>query len=312
MMNRIWMHHFGEGIVETPDDFGTMSAPPSHPELLDYLALRFMQSGWSMKAMHKLIMMSSVYMEKGETNDSYARLDPNNRLLWHFNMRRLDFEPLRDSLLYIAGELDLKVGGQPVNILSEPYSMRRSVYGYIDRRNLPEMMNHFDFANPSMSTGKRHETTVPQQALFMMNSPLMVDVARKLLARPEMALAKDDAQRVHALYWMIFQRPAKPEEISLGLDFVKSVGSAAETPGAPAAELLQVSNPSEASDPTALKVKARAKLLADKKANNAAAKKGYGGITLVNPGERVERRPLTAWEKYTHALLMANEVIYYN
>src|SRR3954462_15397354 len=123
MVNPIWLPHFGEGFVTTPDDFGTMSAPPSHPELLDYLSARFVQSGWSVKSMHKLIMMSAVYQQKSDTNEAYAKLDPNNRLLWHYNMRRLDFEPLRDSLLYIAGELELKLGGQAVNILSEPYSM---------------------------------------------------------------------------------------------------------------------------------------------------------------------------------------------
>ena len=154
MVNRIWLHHFGEGFVTTPDDFGTMSGAPSHPELLDYLALRFMQSGWSIKTMHKLIMMSAVYQETSETNEAFAKVDPDNRLLWRANIRRLEFEPLRDSLLYIAGKLDLKLGGQPVNILSEPYSQRRSVYGYIDRRDLPEMMNHFDFANPGLPLGQ--------------------------------------------------------------------------------------------------------------------------------------------------------------
>ena len=323
MVNRIWLHHFGEGIVTTPDDFGTMSAPPSHPELLDYLAARFMQSGWSVKTMHKLIMMSSVYQQKGEANDKFARIDPNNRLLWHYQMRRLEFEPLRDSLLYIAGELDLKVGGQPVNILSEPYSMRRSVYGYIDRRNLPEMMNHFDFANPGMSTGKRHETTVPQQALFMMNSPLMVDVARKLLARPEMSLARNDSQRVHALYWMIYQRPPKPAEIELGLGYLKTLTDEGD-PANGDASALAVADAEKPADPVAdasananaaQKGKAaRAKLIAQRKAAAMAAaenRKGRG-FALVNPGERVDRKALTPWEKYTHALLMANEMVYYN
>jgi hypothetical protein len=316
MVNRIWLHHFGEGIVNTPDDFGTMSAAPTHPELLDYLASRFMQHNWSIKAMHKDIMMSAVYQQVTETNETYAKADPENALLWHFPMRRLDFEPLRDSLLYIAGELDLKVGGQPVNILSEPYSMRRSVYGYIDRRELPEMMNYFDFANPSMSTGKRHETTVPQQALFMMNSPLVVDVARKLLNRPEMTLAKTDAQRVHALYWMVYQRPPKPTEIELGLQFVSAM--------TPAADANQLASDAPAEDPTKPVVpqgRRKGKNGApagpaltpeQRKALAMANQKKRGGITLVNQGDMVDRAPLNAWEKYTQALLMANEMVYYN
>ena len=321
MVNRIWLHHFGEGFVTTPDDFGTKSGAPSHPELLDYLALRFMESGWSIKAMHKLIMLSAVYQERARPMRAHAKIDPDNRLLWRANIRRLEFEPLRDSLLYIAGKLDLTLGGQPVNILSEPYSERRSVYGYIDRRDLPEMMNHFDFANPGMPLGKRHETTVPQQALFMMNSPLMVDVARKLLARPEMAQAHDDSQRVHALYWMIFQRQAKPEEIKLGLGYLAAAALPLDanaqllgtsTSPAPAAMTVAANvAPESASAPTeAQKAKTKAARLAANKA--AAAGKRYGGVVLENAGERVERKALTPWEKYTQALLMANETVYYN
>ena len=301
MVNRIWLHHFGEGIVTTPDDFGTMSGAPSHPELLDYLSLRFMQSGWSVKAMHKLIMQSAVYQQSSETNDAFARIDPDNQYLWRANIRRLDFEPVRDSLLYIAGKLDLKVGGQPVNILAEPYSLRRSVYAYIDRRDLPEMMNHFDFANPGLPLGKRHETTVPQQALFMMNSPLMIEVARKLLARPEMAQAKDDSQRVHALYWMIFQRPPKPEETQLGLGYITAAGEPADP------TLLAMAETPEAPASAAGKF-GKGKAAGQKK---FAAAKRYG-FELQNTGEKVERKALSPWEKYTHALLMANETVYYN
>jgi hypothetical protein len=277
-----------------------------------------MQQGWSVKAMHKEIMMSAVYQQVTETNEAYAKADPENALLWHYPMRRLELEPLRDSLLYIAGELDLKVGGQPVNILSEPYSMRRSVYGYIDRRELPEMMNYFDFANPSMSTGKRHETTVPQQALFRMNSPLVVDVARKLLNRPEMSLAKTDAQRVHALYWMVYQRPPKPTEIELGLQFVKLM-----TPSEDANQLASnaepAPEPAKATEAVGRKkgkkggAPAAPQLTQEqRKALAQANQKKRGGITLVNSGDMVDRAPLNAWEKYTQALLMANEMVYYN
>ena len=293
-----------KALSRRPDDFGTQSGAPSHPELLDYLATRFMQSGWSVKAMHKLIMMSAVYQEKGETNATYANLDPNNRLLWRYNLRRLEFEPLRDTLLYISGKLDLTVGGHPVNILSEPYATRRSVYGFIDRANLPEMMNHFDFANPGMPLGKRHETTVPQQALFMMNSPLMVEASRALLDRPEMQQAKTDSQRVHALYWMLYQRPAKAEEIELGLGYIQAVEKekSSEAPPPPV---------SSASPDLPLNRMSREQIIEMRKTKIEQMRKG-GGFQLQNDGEKVDRRPMTAWEKYTQALLMANEAIYYN
>jgi hypothetical protein len=307
MVNRVWLHHFGEGIVSSPDDFGTQAAPPSHPELLDYLSARFVQGGWSVKALHKLIMLSATYQQKSDTNEKYAAVDPGNRLLWRYNIRRLDFEPLRDSLLYIAGKLDTKIGGQPVNILSEPYSNRRSIYGFIDRRNLPEMMNHFDFANPGMPSGKRHETTVPQQALFMMNSPLMVEVSRLLLDRPEMKPATADDKKIHALYWMIYQRPPRPEEVELGLAFLTA--TSAQT------ALAAEEEDAASTDPRAArrlgKLANLKKQQARKLQQQQQNRRGYG-LVLENEGERVERRPLTAWEKYAHALLMANEAVYYN
>ena len=137
MVNRIWLHHFGEGFVTTPDDFGNQSAPPSHPELLDYLAARFMEDGWSVKKMHKLIMLSSVYRQSSENNPRYAQIDPNNRLLWRANIRRLEFEAVRDSLLALGGNLDATMGGQSVNLGAPPYSKRRTIYGIVDRHNLP-------------------------------------------------------------------------------------------------------------------------------------------------------------------------------
>ena len=110
IVNRIWLHHFDEGIVTTPDDFGNQSAPPSHPELLDYLATRFMEEGWSIKKMHRLIMLSSVYQESSENNPRYAQIDPQNRWLWRANIRRMEFEEVRDSLLAIGGKLDETIG----------------------------------------------------------------------------------------------------------------------------------------------------------------------------------------------------------
>src|ERR1051325_11185480 len=126
MINRLWLHHFGEGFVPTPDDLGSMSESPSHPELLDYLASRLIAQGWSLKKMHRLIMLSSVYQQSSANNPRFAQIDPNNRLLWRANIRRLEFEALRDSLLAIGGALDKTMYGRPVDLEKEPYSTRRT------------------------------------------------------------------------------------------------------------------------------------------------------------------------------------------
>src|SRR6185369_5337269 len=136
MVNRIWLHHFGEGFVSTPDDLGTMSEAPSHPELIDYLASRFVEEGWSVKKMHRLIMLSSVYQQSSANNPRYAQIDPFNRLLWRANIRRLEYEALRDSLLAIGGGLDKTMYGRPVDMERNPDSRRRTVYAKIDRQDV--------------------------------------------------------------------------------------------------------------------------------------------------------------------------------
>ncbi|HMJ88854.1 MAG TPA: PSD1 and planctomycete cytochrome C domain-containing protein, partial [Candidatus Acidoferrum sp.] len=220
MINRIWQHHFGEGFVSTPDDFGTMSEAPSHPELLDYLSMQFINNGWSIKKIHKQIMMSAVYQQSSANNPRYAQIDPNNRLLWRANIRRLEFESVRDSLLAIGGTLDTQIYGRPVDLFKEPYSNRRSVYGFLDRQNPADTLVNFDFANPDMTNGKRHQTTVPQQALFFMNNPLVVESAKHLVSRSDFSALASDEQRIRFLYQTIYQRTPSSEEVELGLDFI--------------------------------------------------------------------------------------------
>ncbi len=222
MVNRIWLHHFGEGLARTPDDFGARGDPPSHPELLDYLAARFMAEGWSIKRIHRLIMLSSVYQQSSEENPRYAQIDPENRLLWRMNKRRLEFEALRDTILAIGGDLDLTLGGRPVKLDAEPYSLRRTVYGYVDRRNLPSMYQAFDFANPDLTTSKREATVVPQQALFMMNSALVAEQARNLVRRVDVKAQTRDEARIDTLYKLIYQRPPTELEIKLALNYLRS------------------------------------------------------------------------------------------
>ena len=292
MVNRIWLHHFGEGFVPTPDDLGTMSEPPSHPELIDYLASRFVEEGWSVKKMHRLIMLSSVYQQSSANNPRYAQIDPFNRLLWRANIRRLEYEALRDSLLAIGGGLDKTMFGRPVDFEKEPNSTRRTIYGLVDRSDVQDVMVNFDFANPDLPSGRRHETTVPQQALFLMNSPLVVEQAKKLVTLAEFNSCQDDTARIEFLYQRVYQRPARPEEIALGLEFV------AQTPEPEklaAEETVQaVSNDGR---------KFRQKQLAKQQ----QYRRGGG-----NSSEFKKRPPLKAWEEYTHALLQANEASFVN
>jgi hypothetical protein len=257
--------------------------------LLDYLASRFVADGWSIKKVHRLIMLSSTYQESSANNPRYAQVDPNNRLLWRANIRRLEFEALRDSLLEIGGNLDLSMYGRPVDIEREPYSTRRTIYGLVDRSDVADVLINFDFANPDLPSGRRHETTVPQQALFLMNSPLVVEQAKKLTALSEFNSCRDDEGRVAFLYDRIYQRPPSPEETKLGLEFVA---------GAPEPETVAVD------DSSIQEVSNDARKFRPKQFAKQQARKG---------GANQRRRPpLKAWEEYAHALLQANEVSFLN
>ncbi len=229
MVNRIWMYHFGEALVPTTSDFGTRSTPPSHPALLDYLSASFMENGWSVKKMHKLMMLSSTYQQASTHNPRYSQMDPGNKLLWRMNIRRLDFESLRDTLLALGGKLDLSVGGNPVDI-TKPETTRRTVYGYVDRRNLPEVFNHFDFANPDLTTSKRYFTIVPQQSLFLMNNPMVIQQARNLVERPDFRSQGDEERRVKMLYDLVLQREPSQEEVKMGLRFLESLPGVTDMP----------------------------------------------------------------------------------
>jgi len=237
-VNRVWLRHFGEGLVTTPDDFGLRSDPPTHPELLDYLAARFVEEGWSLKKLHKLMMLSATYQQSSDENPRFAQIDPGNRLYWQMNRRRLDFEALRDTILYIGGRLELEpMGGPGVMLDAEPYPTRRSVYAYIDRVRVPNMFQAFDFANPDLTTGKRNETIVPQQALFMMNSPLVVEQARNLTLRSDFKAQTKAEDRIKLLYKLIYQREPTDVETKLALDYIRGeYGVTTAKPGAQAWE----------------------------------------------------------------------------
>lgn len=230
MVNRIWMHHFGKGLVTTPSDFGVRGELPTHPELLDYLATYFMDHGWSMKEMHRLLMLSRTYQESSVPTAAQMRVDADNKLLGHMNRQRLDFEGIRDSMLAVTGTLDETIGGRPVDILEPPYSKRRTLYAYLDRQNLPGIYRTFDFADPNAHAPQRYATTVPQQALYLMNSSFVEEMARQVVVRPGIAAQKTSEARIQQLYRVLFGRSPSADEVALGLGFLKKSEGEQDTP----------------------------------------------------------------------------------
>ncbi|WP_422926965.1 PSD1 and planctomycete cytochrome C domain-containing protein [Singulisphaera sp. PoT] len=228
IVNRIWLQHFGVGLVSTPSDFGVRSDPPSHPELLDYLSQGFLKENWSIKSVHRAIMLSSTYQQGSDNNLAYLERDPEDRLLWKFPKRRLDFESMRDAFLAVSGQLDPTIGGRSVMIGEAPYPPRRTIYGFIDRQNLDGVYRTFDFASPDATSARRFVTTVPQQALFLMNSPFVVEQARALTA--SVASTTGDEKRIKALYRRIFGREAEASEIKVGIQFLNYQSQKHSTP----------------------------------------------------------------------------------
>ena len=222
VVNRVWLHYFGVGLVRTPSDFGLRSDPPSHPELLDYLASRFIDERWSIKQLQRWIVLSSVYRQSSADIPANAQIDPANQLLWKMNRRRLDFEATRDALLAVAGRLDTKVGGLAVEITTEPSTPRRTIYGFVERQNLPGIFRTFDFASPDTTSPQRFSTTVPQQALFLINSPFVVHRAQDLVRRVSEPDQRSDTERVRSLYRLAYQREPDAREKELAMRYIAS------------------------------------------------------------------------------------------
>lgn len=219
MVNRIWEHHFGQGIVRTPSNFGELGDRPANPELLDYLAAEFVKNGWSVKKLQRTIMLSATYRLSAEPNATDAAADPENRLSWRYNRERLDAESLRDDLLFVSGKLDLKEGG-----LAERFSgknEKRTVYCFVSRRKLDAPLALFDFPNPINTSEQRMATNVPPQRLYFMNNQWVIDQAKAFAAR---LTAADDAKKIDEAYRLLFQRAPQPDEKKLGLEFLQQAG----------------------------------------------------------------------------------------
>ena len=229
LVNRLWQHHFGRGLVATPNDFGTRGQAPTHPELLDYLAQKFITSGWSVKAMHRELLLSHTWQLSSASNDP---ADPENRLWSRAERRRLDAESIRDSLLFVSGKLDLTPGGahpfpavhtwgftQHNQFFATYDTKQRTVYQMQQRLRRHAFLALFDGADPNSSTAVRQQSTTPLQSLFVMNDAFIHENAAEF-ARHVSQSAPDDPQRIHKAFQILYARPPQPEEVQISTEYL--------------------------------------------------------------------------------------------
>ena len=241
-VNRVWHYHFGRGIVATLSNFGKLGSPPTHPELLDTLAVRFMEAGWSVKWLHRQIMLSAAYQLSSVQDAANMATDPGNEYLWRMTPRRLDIEAWRDAMLSVAGKLDPQVGGPSIDQVTpgikgvegfnfftrlngfeadNPAGRRRTLYTVISRYSPNATLTLFDFPEPNVTSDQRHATTVPQQQLFVLNSPFILEMSREFAKRLEQS-GPDDHDRLQLGWQLAYGRPPTAEEIAVAREFLQA------------------------------------------------------------------------------------------
>lgn len=239
LANRVWHYHFGTGIVDTPSDFGYMGGRPTHPELLDYLAMQLMENGWQLKPLHRLIMLSQAYQQSSTYRAEAAQIDGDARFLWRFPPRRLSAEEIRDTILRVSGQLNTKSGGPGFRLYHfmqdnvctyvpldkhGPETYRRAVYHQNARASVVDLMTDFDQPDCAFSTPKRAETTTPLQALTMLNHSFTLDMAEALAKRLNREAGNDIAAQVQRAYRLCYSRTATDEELAACRDFIEAHG----------------------------------------------------------------------------------------
>jgi hypothetical protein len=240
IVNRVWQWHFGEGLVRTPNNFGLNSEPSSHPALLDWLAAQFVEDGWSLKSLHRRIMLSAAYQRASTIPRHQVARDPENRWLARFSARRLEAEAIRDAMLFVSGRLDVAPNGVAG---TEAGATRRSLYVQTARWDRSNFATLFDAANPDASVEKRTISTVAPQALFMINHDFVQTQAGHLAARLLREAAGDETARMDLAYQLLFSRPARAEELEIGHSLIaQSGGPEVETAWRDFAHVLLCSN----------------------------------------------------------------------
>ena len=220
IVNRIWLAHFGTGLVDTPSNFGTQGSRPSHPELLDDLAAHFIDSGWSLKQLHRQILLSATWQQSSSAAAESFQRDPENRWLSRMNQRRLTFEEWRDSMLMASNELTQTIGGPSID-LDANGNRRRTLYATVHRRDMsPTLMVH-DFPDPTQHSPKRTPTITALQGLYALNGPLLLNQSQSLVTRLKREVPHDPAAQIDRLYWLLFSRPPDDRELRIGMQFLK-------------------------------------------------------------------------------------------
>jgi uncharacterized protein DUF1553 len=302
IVNRVWKGHFGTGLVNTPSNFGQNGERPTHPELLDYLAQYFVDHGRSIKALHKEIMRSAVYQLSADSQPAAFAKDSGNRLYWHASRRRMSAEQIRDSVLFVSGALDTRLGGPSTPLT--PLGNRRTIYGRVSRYKLDEFLQLFDFPSPSQTAEQRFSTNVPLQRLFFMNSDFVQQHAERLAE--SLADEPDDSARITRAYRQIFGRAPTAGELETGLGFLE--GEALKQYEDRRAEASKPKDPKKeaASTPAA----------DDKPAADRDETMPDGMMAGVTPGaktpddEKKKMLPVTTFGRYLKILLSSNEFIF--
>ena len=224
IVNRVWMQHFGRGLVTSPSNFGMAGEAPSHPELLDYLAVTFMEQGWSLKKLHRWILLSATYQQASQVPDAHKSKDPENQLFSRFLSRRLEIEPYRDAMLAASGKLDRTLGG-PSEPLAEPGFNRRTIYTEVSRHAISNLLASFDFPDPNIHCERRSTTTTPLQQLFVLNSSFMRQQAQGLYQRVQAEAGPSVAEQVTYAHLLLFARKPTTAEMEIASRFLEKAGS---------------------------------------------------------------------------------------
>lgn len=346
IVNRIWKWHFGTGIVDTPSNFGRVGDKPSHPELLEYLAQRFVDNGMSIKQLHRDILLSQSYRRSSDTNEVATAIDPENRLYWRVNRQRLDAEQLRDSILHVTGMLDTKELSGKSGEIDDPKFKRRAVYGRVSRFLLADFQKTFDFPNPSISASRRFITSVPLQRLYFMNSDFVYNAAVRLAeltagipekkeedeksesekseatakaeAKTDETTAEEkaaeivsppDEERIEMAYQLLYSRPPTADELGAGLAFLTNEANQEAAEAKP--EDAKPADSEDEATPVAERTMASAEPT-EEAARTARETTEKSETATAKKSDDDSKKPATAWALYARALLSSNEFLFVN